>query len=372
MKVVVIGAGVAGLAIGWRLAQAGVQVSVLDRAQPGRAATWAAAGMLAATAETAEAQTPEAELAFRARALWPEFAREIEEVSGARIGYVQCGALMVAADEAEAAHHAQRARADAELSMLTGDEARVLEPMLAGSARGALWAPKEAQVDNRVLGDALARALRRAGGTLIANEAVVRIEVLAGRAVAVRTPFGFHEGDAFVLAAGAWSGLIEGLPQEAVPPVRPVKGEMLALVPPKGAALPSHVVWGNAVYLVPRGGRLLVGATLEDAGFDTALSARAEDWLSGQALGVMPGLRDWTIVEHWSGLRPGSPDGLPILGQSALPGLFVASGQYRNGILFAPVVADTLRRSVLEQPQETQPFDPRRFGGSLAPPPGLR
>lgn len=372
MKVVIIGAGVAGLAIGWRLAQAGAQVTVLDRAQPGRGATWAAAGMLAATAEAGEAQTPEAELAYRARALWPEFAREIEGVSGAKIGYVQNGALLIAADEAEAAHYAERARADGELSMLTKDEARAKEPLLTGAVAGALWAPKEAQVDNRALGDALAAALRHAGGTLIANEAVIRIEVVAGRAAAVRTPFGLYEGDAFVIAAGAWSGLIDGLPREAVPPVRPVKGEMLALVPPAGTALPSHVVWGNDVYLVPRAGRLLIGATLEDAGFDTALTARAENWLSARALGVMPGLRGWTIVEHWSGLRPGSPDGLPLLGASALPGLFVGSGQHRNGILFAPVVAETLRRSVLEQPQETQPFDPRRFGGSLAPPPGLR
>jgi glycine oxidase len=265
-----------------------------------------------------------------------------------------------------------RAQGDAELSMLSGDEARSMEPILDEGIAGALWAPKEAQVDNRALGDALAIALRRAGGTLIANETVVRIEVVADRAVAARTPFALYAADAFVLAAGAWSGLIDGLPAEAVPPVNPVKGEMLALMPPSGAALPRHVVWGKGVYLVPRGKRLLVGATLEDKGFDTTLTEGAENWLSARAVELMPELRRWVIDEHWSGLRPGSPDGLPLLGPSAVPGLFVATGQHRNGILFAPVVAETLCRSVLTQPQELQPFDPRRFAGSLAPSAGLR
>lgn len=372
MKAVIIGAGVAGLAIGWRLAQNGASVTVLDRAQPGRGATWAAAGMIAATAETGEPETPETELAHRARSLWPDFAREIETASGARIGYVQNGSLLVATSEDEASHFAERARAADELSMLSGAQARAMEPMLADDVHGALFAAKEAQVDNRALGDALARCFVRAGGTLIPNEAVIRIESDGGRAFAVRTPFGYHEADAFVLAAGAWSATIEGLPADALPPVRPVKGEMLALALPQGTALPRHVVLGNDVYLVPRRDRLLVGATLQDVGFDTSLTDAAEDWLSEQALSLMPALRDWHIVEHWAGLRPGSPDGLPLLGMSTLGGLFIASGQYRNGILFAPAVAEILSRSVLEQSPGPKALDPRRFAGALAPDPGFR
>ena len=372
MKIVIIGAGVAGLSIGWRLAQKGASVIVLDRAQPGRGATWAAAGMIAATAETGEAETPETELAHRARSLWPDFAREIETASGLRIGYVQNGSLLVATSEEDASHLAERARAADDLSLLTATQARAMEPMLADSVHGALFAAKEAQVDNRALGDALARCFLRAGGTLVPNEAAIRIESDFTRAFAVRTPFGYHEADAFVLAAGAWSGAIEGLPPGALPPVRPVKGEMLALAPPKDAALPRHVVLGNDAYLVPRRDRLLVGATLEDAGFDTSLSDAAETWLSAQALSLMPGLRDWRIVEHWAGLRPGSPDGLPLLGKSTLDGLFIASGQYRNGILFAPAVAEILSRSVLEQSPGPKAFDPRRFAGALAPDPGFR
>jgi len=249
-----------------------------------------------------------------------------------------------------------------DVSALTARQARAMEPLLAPDVQGAVWAPKEAQVDNRALGDALALAVRRAGGKLLAHEPVVHIDVEGGRARAAITPYKRVEADAFVLAAGAWSGTIAGLPPEAVPPVSPIKGEMLALVPPVAAALPAHMVWGNGVYLVPRKGRLLIGATLSAAGFDTALTRAAEDFLCDRALGLMPALRQWRIDEHWSGLRPGSPDGLPLLGPSAVEGLFVASGQYRNGILFAPLVAEILTRSVLERSSDITAFDPRRFG----------
>lgn len=356
MKVVVIGAGVAGLAIGWRLKQRGADVTVLDRAQPARAASWASAGMIAANSEAGDA--PEAEFARTCRAAWPDFAREVEEASEHAIGYAQSGTLMVAMRDEKAGH----LPADADVSVLTAQEALAMESMLAPDIQGALWAPKEAQVDNRALGDALALALRRAGGKLLATEPVVHIDVEGGRARAVITPYKRLEAEAVVLAAGAWSGRIAGLPPDAIPPVRPVKGEMLALVPPAGAALPTHVVWGNGVYLVPRKGRLLIGATLEEAGFDTALTRAAEDFLTDRALGLMPTLRQWRIDEHWAGLRPGSPDGLPLLGPSTVDGLFVASGQYRNGILFAPLVAEILARSVLERSSDITAFDPRRFG----------
>ncbi|HVU19311.1 MAG TPA: glycine oxidase ThiO [Rhizomicrobium sp.] len=366
MKVVIIGAGVAGLSIGWRLRQQDVDVTVLERAQAAQGATWAAAGMISATAEVGQVQTPESALAYRARGLWPEFAREVEAASGMSIGYMQSGALMVAMTTVEADNNAHRAAADPELKVLSPQEALAMEPTLAPELCGALWASQEAQVDNRALGQALARAFVRSGGTLVLNESVVRMETQSGRVVAALTPARLYEADAFVIAAGAWSGLIGGLPQPAVPQVKPIKGEMLALIPPEQTMLPSHVVWANGVYLVPRGDRLLIGATLEDAGFDTRLTKGAEDWLTDHALTVMPGLKNWTIVEHWAGLRPGSPDGLPLLGPSAVSRLFVASGQYRNGILFAPAVAEMLSGLVLERPTGFAPFDPRRFSGSLA------
>ncbi len=360
MNVVIIGAGVAGLAIGWRLRQAGASVLILERGQAGLGATWAAAGMIAATSEMADAQAAEAAFAHLSQQMWPAFAREVEEASGIEVGYRQSGALMIALTADEAAVHAAHAKADPELKMLTRDEARAMEPTL-GALKSALWDPREALVDNRALGRALTASFVRAGGTLSSNEAAVRILVHEDRAVSVHTPVAIHHADAFVLAAGAWSGLIEGLPPDAVPPVKPMKGEMLALVPPEGTRLPEHVVWGNEVYLVPRAGRLLIGATLEDAGFDTSLTDAAEDWLSAQAIGLMPSLRQWKIDEHWAGLRPGSPDGLPLLGPTTVPNLFVASGQYRNGILFAPAIGDLMSRLVLGRPDGLEAFDPRRF-----------
>jgi len=369
VKIVIIGAGVAGLAIGWRLLQSGAEVTILERAQAGHGATWAAAGMIAATAELGEMQTPEAELGHRARGLWPDFAHAIEDASGLAIGYAQSGSLLVATTAEDAAGFAVRAAHDPDLAMLTEAEARAREPRLRDGIAGALWASQEARVDNRALGRALAAAFVRAGGTLVTNEAVIRVETMAGRAVAARTPFGHYEADAFVLAAGAWSGLVEGMPPV---PIKPMKGEMLALSPPDGAALPRQMVWGNQVYLVPRGGQLLIGATLEDTGFDTSLTEAAADWLSSRALALMPVLRDWTIAEHWAGLRPASPDGLPLLGPSTIERLFIAGGQYRNGILFAPAVAEILCGLVLERPTDIRAFDPRRFAGSLAPSAALR
>lgn len=363
MKTVIIGAGVAGLSIGWRLAQAGVETIVLDRGQPGRGATWASAGMIAGTAESGEA--PEAEMPFarQSMALWPNFAAALEEASGERLSCRRDGALLVARtpEEAEALH----ARAEAAgLEFLSAEAARTKVPSLAPGIAGALWAPEDGQVDNRALGRALATAFVRAGGKLSVNETAVLVEAKRDGGAVVRTPFKVHHADAVVLATGAWTAQIGGLPAEAVPPVRPVKGEVIALMPPAGAMLPEPLVWGSgAIYLVPRGKRLFVGATVAEAGYDTALSDEAPGWLQARAAELIPEVADWAIDEHWAGLRPGSPDGLPIIGQTSVEGVFVASGQYRNGILFAPGMAETVPPLILEQrtAPEIAPFDPKRF-----------
>ncbi|HTW33540.1 MAG TPA: glycine oxidase ThiO [Rhizomicrobium sp.] len=361
MKIVVIGAGVAGLSIGWRLALGGAEVVVLERAQPGRAATWAAGGMIAAAAEHADQATPDAEFAARAASLWPEFAREIEERSGRAVFYRRDGSLIAAPTKTRFDELAARAGGDT--SLLDAAEARRLEPLLSEHIVGALFAPGDAQVDNRALGMALAYALVNAGGTLQTNEAVVRLEVSSGSIQGARTPFTLHQGDAYVLAAGAWSGEIKGVPREALPPVIPVKGEMIAFRPANGATLPTRLLWGHDVYLIPRHDRLFVGATATREGFDTAPTDGAADWLAARATALLPALSDWEIVEHWAGLRPGSPDDLPIVGETALSGLFVASGQYRNGILLAPAIADALHSLILERrtPPDIRGFDPKRF-----------
>jgi glycine oxidase len=365
MRVVVIGAGVAGLAIGWRLAQAGAKVTVLERAQVGNGATSVSAGMIAAAAETGERISPEAAFARRASLLWPDFAREVEAQSGVQIGYRKNGALLLRLPG--------EAAASTSLEFLDPAKARAMEPLLAENIAGALWAPDEAQVISPALCRALAVAFVRAGGQVQSNETAVRFEHDGRKLLGVVTPFTTHHADVTILAAGAWSSRLAGL-HEFLPPVTPVKGEIAVLKPPPGkgpalgAALPQRVIWGNGVYAAPRPDCLLIGATMELAGFDTSVSEKALAWLYRKAVAVLPGLKDWRLAGHWAGLRPCSPDGLPLLGETGLEGLYVAGGQYRNGILFAPAVAEVMSRLVLERVTEPA-FDPRRFAGTKPPAP---
>jgi len=357
MKVVIIGAGVAGLGIGWRLRQAGAEVTILERAQPALGATWASAGMIAVAGENADGDDAEAVFAREASALWPDFAKDVEAVSGLEIDYRRNGALLIPSDRNAADALATRPG----VGFLTSSETRAMEPMLSPDIAGAGWAPDEAQVDNRLLGQALVQAYLRAGGALSVNEPAVRFEVREDEAVALHTPFHRYEADAFILAAGVWSAGLGGLPPEVLPPVRPVKGEIIAVGPPPGARLPVRVIRGNGIYLVPRRDRLLIGATVAEVGFDTSVTEDGAKWLSDRAIALMPDLARWEVIERWAGLRPGSPDGFPILGPSALRRLFVATGQYRNGILFAPSVAENMSRLVLGHAAGISAFDPRRF-----------
>ncbi|HEX2760531.1 MAG TPA: glycine oxidase ThiO, partial [Rhizomicrobium sp.] len=334
---------------GWRLLQAGAEVTILDRGQPGGGATWAAAGMLAVTAELEDAVQAERDLAVQSNELWPAFAADLEQASGVAVGFVRCGTLLLAEDAA--ALEVMRARGP----VVDATGAREIVPVLADDLPGGLWVADEAQADSRALGEALTIAFLKAGGTLLPNEAVVTVEQKGGAAVALLTPYGRYHADAFVIAAGAWARQLDI-------PVVPVKGEMIALSPPPGAAIPKPMIWGNGVYLVPRPHRLLVGATMQEAGFDTALTAQAREHLRTRAERLIPSLRQWSLAEHWAGLRPKSPDGLPLLGPAASRNLFVAGGQFRNGILFAPAIAQMMADLVLGKGLVIPEFDPRRFG----------
>jgi len=354
VKIVVIGGGAAGLAIGWRLSQAGASVTVLERAQPGRAATWAAAGMIAVAGEVGVGNTAEAQFSSHSSALWPEFAKELEAVSGTHIGYARSGALMVQL----AGEDARWLPSSDLVERVALDRAHEMEPALTRDLETVLWAPQEAQVDNRALGIALARAFMAAGGELKLNETAVRFDTRSGKAASVQTPFGRYDADAFLIAAGAWSGLIEGLPEDARPPVKPIKGEMIAVA---GTSLPSHVIRGAHTYLVPRDDRLLIGATVEDIGFETHLTTEARQSLFDDACALAPGISRADIVEHWAGLRPGTPDDLPILGATTISGLFTATGQFRNGILFTPAIAELMCAVLLGRAEVPSAFDARRF-----------
>ena len=352
----------AGLGIGWRLAQQRIETVVLERAQPGRGATWASAGMIAAPRASGKSNDSEAQLADNAAELWPEFANEMERASGRTIAYSVNGSLVVARTPAEEDELRDLARSGAgELQSVA--DARAHEPRIAPDTVAALWNPKQAKVDNRTLGRALAAAFVRSGGHLQLNEAAVRFEFSGDKIAGVRTPFALHTADAFLIAAGAWSAQIEGLPSNVRPPVVPVKGEMLALKPPGGEALPVPSIGGGEIYLVSQREHLLVGATVERVGFDSTLTARSSEWLRDQAFALMPCLRDWQVAEHWAGLRPGSPDDLPVIGHTGVSGLFVASGQYRNGVLYAPAVAEAVSAMITGKPapEYFSAFDPARF-----------
>lgn len=356
MKIVVIGAGVAGLAIGWRLAEAGQEVTVLERAQPGMGATWASAGMLAVTAELQESGAAEMEFARYSNALWPDFAARLEAVSGQNIRYAAEGALILAEDAPSLGRLERQAKLPG-LELIDAGRVREIAPLVTGEVAGGLWSPNEARVDNQALGSALAIAFQLAGGRLLTNEAVVRIERRDGRAAIAHTPFGLYHADAFVLAAGAWSGLLE----REIAPIAPVKGQMILLTPPPAATPPAAVIWGNGIYAVPRGNALAIGATMEEAGFDTGVTEAAREGLRDAAEKLMPGLRAWSLTDQWAGLRPRAPDGLPLLGPTSVEGLWLASGQFRNGILFAPALAETVCDQILGRATVIAAFDPRRF-----------
>ncbi len=373
--IAIIGGGVCGLGIGWRLAQAGRAVTVFDRGQAGWGATWAAAGMLAPQVEAEPSEEKLLALLLESRDMWAGFAAEVEAASDIAIDYRTEGTLVVAHDRDDVER--LRFRYDylsdlgLELEWISGGEAREREPHLAPGIRAAIFSAPDHQVDNRRLAAALREAYLRAGGDLRENTPVHEVVRDGERVAGVRTDDGTLGADTVVLAAGPWSRDIGGLPEALRPPVRPLKGQMLAVLMPRGAALLDHVVWGPAIYLVPRSdGRLLIGATVEEMGFDASLTAGGMMDLLREAWETLPGIYDLPVVESWVGFRPASPDDAPILGPTALEGLVMATGHHRNGILLAPATAEAVSRYILsgDLPAVARPFTIARFAGEPAPP----
>ena len=339
-----------GLAIGWRLAEAGCEVDIFERDEAGRGASWAAAGMLAAGVECEPGEIDLLALNRRSQELWPHFAAELERASGQSVGLRQEGTLVVALTRDDAAqlrfaHDFQR-KQGIETEFLSGAAARQLEPHLHPNLVAALFSSADHQVDNRLLVRALIAAFRHAGGRLHEHAPVAAIDRVGGRAAGVCVGDARHEADIVVLAAGAWSGQVAGLPRAI--PVRPVKGQMLALGMDKAAPLLRHVVWAPKAYLVPRhDGRLVVGATTEERGFDARLTAGGILALLEGAWRVVPGIEELPIDEMWVGFRPGSRDDAPMLGPGGTDGLVLATGHHRNGILLTPVTSEAMARYIL-------------------------
>jgi glycine oxidase len=370
--VLVVGGGVIGLGLAWRAAQAGMAVTVVDPS-PGRGASWAAAGMLAPVTEVHYGEQALLRLNLAAADRWPGFAAELEEAAGRQVGYRRCGTLSVARDTDDNAAledlYRFQLRCGLQVERLRSRDCRRLEPGLAPSVRGGVLAPADHQVDNRALAGALLAACERAGVRLLADRAtglrldgerVTGVTVAGGGSPAAAT---------VVLAAGCWSRELGGLAAELLPPVRPVKGQLLHLRGPADDPLCRRNVRGLEVYVVPRAdGRVVVGATVEEQGFDTRVTAGAVHDLLRAALELLPDVAELELVETVAGLRPGSPDNAPLLGPAGVDGLVVATGHYRNGILLAPVTADAVAELLAtgRVPAAIAPFSPARLRAGTA------
>jgi glycine oxidase len=372
-----VGGGVIGLSCAWRAARGGARVAVLDRAEPPAGATRVAAGMLAPVGELAFGEPELLEMTLASAQLYPDFVAELEAATGESTGYVHQGAIHIALDRDEAAelrrvHDLQRSLG-LEAEWLPPRRCRELEPGLTPSFNGGVHAPGEAAVDPRALTAALLAGLLeaqpRAGGAPLA-ELRTGVEVVAGifageRLAGVRTAAGEElHADAVVLAAGAWSGQAEWLPEPARPPVRPVKGQIVELRSRDGAAPCERIVASERVYLVPRpDGRLIVGATSEEQGFDAAVTAGGVHELLREAYRLLPDIAEMELIDSMAGLRPGTPDNLPLIGPGAIEGLILATGHYRNGILLAPLTADAIAALLAGEhlPEAVAPAHPTRL-----------
>lgn len=351
-KVAIVGGGICGLGIGWRLATAGCETIVFERDEIGKGASWAAAGMLAAQVETEPKEENLLELNLESQRQWPAFAQELEALTGVDIGYRDEGTLVVAVerDEAEALKFTYdfQIGLGLEMSWLSGRQARKMEPHLSPGVTAAVYSKQDHQVENRSLVQALATACRRAGANIKEHTPVQAVETDAGRAVGVVVDGRLEKADFVVMAAGAWSYDIDGQPPSARPPVRPLKGQMIALRMDPRAPILNHVLWGPDIYIVPRkNGRLLLGATVEEKGFDADLTAGGIFRLLEAAWEILPQIEELTIDEMWTGFRPTSRDDAPILGPTPVDGLVVATGHHRNGVLLAPVTIDTVSDYIL-------------------------
>jgi glycine oxidase len=368
--VAIIGAGVIGAATAWRCAQRGLSVALTDP-DPDRGAWNTAAGLLAPLTELDYTETPLLRLNLDSLARYDGFVAELTSETGRPLDYRETGTLETAWDAADLAAlrdvHTFQASLGLKSELLGARELRRLEPSLAAGIPGALLAADERHVNPRLLRSALLTAAQARGVAVHASEAT--LETAGDRATGLLLADGTRiEADHVVLAAGAWSGRVAGVPAEIAPPVRPVKGQTIVLRL-DGPERLRHVlrgkVKGNHIYLLPRSdGRIAIGASVEEKGFDQQPRAGAIYEMLRDAQTLVPELSEAFLDGLSTGLRPGSPDNAPLIGPSALPGLTIAAGHYRNGILLTPVTADAVAEYVANGtlPGVVAPFTPGRFG----------
>ncbi|MGO4740196.1 glycine oxidase ThiO [Bosea sp. 2KB_26] len=345
--IAIIGGGLIGLSIGWRLARRGFDVTVFERGTIGQGASLAATGMLAAAAELEPGGEDHLPLALESQRLWPVFARELEADGGLGIDYRRDGVLLVALGREEVErlrfrHDLQR-RAEVEAAWLSGAQCREREPGLRPSVVAGILCPADHQVDPPRVMAALRRACLAAGAHLV-EACEAEPELAGGRVLGVSTPRGLCKAPVVIAAAGAWTRF-QGLDI----PVRPLKGQSLALRSTPGTGTLARVVWTEQVHLAPKSdGTLLVGATMEERGFDDSVTAGGVYALLDGARRALPSIEEMPVEAIWSGFRPTSIDDAPILGETGISGLLVATGHHRNGYLLAPVTAAAIEQLLVE------------------------
>jgi len=368
--VAVVGAGVIGLAVAWRAAQRGLKVIVLERgAEPARETSSVAAGMLAPISEALATEVALMRLGLASVSAYPEFVEELHDATGMDTGYLRCGTLLAArdGDEAEALERelALRERFGLAVHRLRPSEARLREAALAPTLRLALEIPDDHAIDPRKLTAALADALTAAGGELRLGATVASVETAGERVTGARLADGERvAAEQVVVAAGPWSSSLDGVPAGAAVPVHPVKGQILRLHDPAGPGLITRVVRFTGGYVVPRGdGRYVLGATMEERGFDTTVTAGAVFELLRDASELLPSVTELVIDELSAGLRPATPDNAPAIGSGAISGLHWATGHFRHGILLTPITAQIVAAGLAgDDPGElASEFAPTRF-----------
>jgi glycine oxidase len=375
LDAVIVGAGTIGLACAWEAARRGLRVRVLERDEPGAGATHVAAGMLAPVGEADWGEEAMVRMSTASARAWPEFAAELERETGLESGYETRGALHVALDRDEAEELRRRfelmSSLDLGVEWLRPRECRELEPSLSVSCTAGVVLPGEAAVDPRLLVRALVNAVEGAGGEVLSRTEVVDPILEGDRLAGVVTAEGReHRADRVVLATGAWSGAASWLPPSARPPVRPVKGQVLVLRGSPEQVVATRIVTTERVYVVPRSdGRLVVGATVEERGFDLQVTAGGVHELLREAYRTLPDIAELELVEALAGLRPGTPDNAPLVGPGALDGLVLATGHYRNGVLLTPVTADAVAAMLDADPvpPDARAAHPGRLGADIAP-----
>ncbi len=345
--VIIIGGGIIGLSLAIALRKRGVKVLLVERGEPGREASHAAAGMLVACA----AETPAAlqALATASARMYPEFVHELQDESGMHVDLRDQGTLVFPPPEHV---HNQTGCNTADLAAPLAE----LEPGLADPTRPAIYL-KERSVDPRALVAASLKAAKHRGVDISSGTTVTDVLLSEGRVSGISTDRTHYAAPLVVNCAGAWAGQIA--PYRF--PTRPVKGQMLAVI---GHGLLQHVIRAPEVYLVPRSdGRILIGATAEEAGYDKRTDADTIQRLHRAAIEMIPALAKGRVLEAWAGLRPGTPDDLPILGVTGTPGYFVATGHFRDGILLAPVTAQVMAQLITgaKPEHDISAFSPARF-----------